>query len=324
MNLVSIVMYHYVRDLAGSRYPGIKGLDFELFRQQIEFFSRNFTVVTMEEVVAAADESYDLPQNAVLLTFDDGYIDHFTNVFPVLQDYGMQGSFFIPGKTYCDHVLLDVNKIHFILASGDINSIQKDLFEQLDYYRGAEYPLEPNEELFRKYAGEDRFDSPEVVFVKRMLQTALPEDLRNKMSSAIFEKYVGLSEQKFARELYLSRHQIKCMKNCGMHIGLHGYDHYWLGNLDKPKMQEDIGRALACMEEFLSPDAWVMNYPYGSYSADVVEVIKDRGCVLGLTTEVRVADIGKDNRFALPRLDTNDFPPKSEYYKDRLEKAIDG
>ncbi|MGV8982708.1 hypothetical protein [Clostridium sp.] len=35
---VSIVMYHYVRDLKNSRYPEIKGLDYNLFKNQIDFF----------------------------------------------------------------------------------------------------------------------------------------------------------------------------------------------------------------------------------------------------------------------------------------------
>lgn len=38
MNKVTIVMYHYVRDLANSRFPQIRGLDYSLFKKQIEFF----------------------------------------------------------------------------------------------------------------------------------------------------------------------------------------------------------------------------------------------------------------------------------------------
>ncbi|MGV8982709.1 polysaccharide deacetylase family protein [Clostridium sp.] len=62
----------------------------------------------MEELIAAYEESYELPENALLLTFDDGYIDHFTNVYPVLADAGVQGSFYIPDKVYAEHKLLDV------------------------------------------------------------------------------------------------------------------------------------------------------------------------------------------------------------------------
>ncbi len=53
MNKLKIVMYHYVRDLLHSRYPKIKGLDVNLFRQQIQFLKSNFSIVTMEEVISA-------------------------------------------------------------------------------------------------------------------------------------------------------------------------------------------------------------------------------------------------------------------------------
>ena len=39
---LNIVMYHYVRDLQNSRYPNIKGLDYNLFKKQIEFFEQAF------------------------------------------------------------------------------------------------------------------------------------------------------------------------------------------------------------------------------------------------------------------------------------------
>lgn len=51
MSKVYIVMYHYVRDLKNSRYPGIKGLDYELFKDQIAYFAKKFHVITMEEVI---------------------------------------------------------------------------------------------------------------------------------------------------------------------------------------------------------------------------------------------------------------------------------
>ena len=68
------------------------------------------------------------------------------------------------------------------------------------------------------------------------------------------------------------------------------------------------------MDEFIDKNAWVMNYPYGNYSDTVISYIKEKGCVLGLSTEVRVVDLIKDDRYKFPRLDCNDFPPKSENY----------
>lgn len=313
--MLYIAMYHYVRDLKHSRYPNIKGLDLELFRQQIAYLKAHFSVVRMEEVLAALDGQSELSENAVLLTFDDGYIDHFTYVMPVLEEEKVQGSFFIPGKTFDTHQLLDVNKIHYILAAADIRSLLPNVFERMDHYRGQEFDYPANEELFEKYAVANRFDSKETIFVKRILQTVLPERVRNLISSDLFERHVGVSEEVLAYELYMSREQIRTMKRHGMHIGIHGYDHYWLGNLPAKQMQEDISGALEVMDEFIDTNNWVMNYPYGSYNEDVVEYIRQNGCVMGLTTEVRAADLSSDDRYLLPRFDCNDFPPKSENYK---------
>ena len=132
-------MYHYVRELEHSRYPKIKGLDVHLFREQMRFFKEKFNVVRMEQVIEAINGNISLPDSSMLLTFDDGYIDNYMYVLPVLEEYGFQGSFFIPGKTFTTHQLLDVNKIHFILASADVGRLVIDVKERMDYYRGLDY-----------------------------------------------------------------------------------------------------------------------------------------------------------------------------------------
>lgn len=314
MRKLFIVMYHYVRDLRHSRYPEIKGLDFELFRQQIRFLKENFHIVRMEDVIEAAKTGKALPEKAVLLTFDDGYADHYANVFPVLMAEGVQGSFFIPGKTFMEQKLLDVNKVHFILAAAPLDKLKAELFSLMNYYRGSEFVFPSNEELYAEYGKANRFDNEDVIFAKRMLQTVLPEELRGIIASRLFKTYIGVSEETFAYELYMSREQIRCMKNSGMHIGLHGYDHYWLGNLSQNQMEKDIMEAHHALQEFLDEE-WVMNYPYGSYNEEVICAVKEAGGTLGLSTRVSVADLDQDDHYALPRLDTNDFPPKSENYK---------
>lgn len=316
-------MYHYVRDLAHSRYPKIKGLEYDLFKQQIEFFEKNFHVVTMEQVIDAWNSpNAELPEKALLLTFDDGYIDHFAAVFPVLREHHMQGSFFIPGKTFCENQLLDVNKVHFILASAPIQALNEELFKRMDYYRGTEFDFPQNEELFSTYAVPNRFDTKETIFAKRILQTVLPERLRNIISTELFEKYVGLPEEMFARELYMNRDQLRCLKDSGMYIGLHGYDHYWLGNLDEVHMKRDIDQALDAMDEFINPRNWVLNYPYGSYNENVLRYIEKKGCTLGMTTEVALAEVNVHGRYVLPRFDCNDFPPKSDNFRTVCPSAF--
>lgn len=315
-----ISMYHYTRDLMHSRYPKIKGLDINLFRKQIEFFVANFNVVTMEEVIESVEDGTELPKNPVLLTFDDGYADNYTFVLPILEENGIQGSFFISGKTFSTHRLLDVNKIHYILASADIKKLVVDVKDKMDFYRGSEFDYPPTEELWERYAIDERFDGKDTIFVKRILQTILPEKLRNQISSDLFKKYVGVSEEQLAYELYMTEEQIRFLKRRGMFIGIHGYDHYWLGNLSPEKMREDVSKALSVMDEFIDRKHWVMNFPYGSYNADVLDYIGAKGACIGLTTKVRIADLVNDPPLELPRLDCNDFPPKSDSYK-RLKEV---
>ena len=309
-----IAMYHYIRDLHNSRYPEIKGLDVSLFREQLDFFAENFHIVTMEQVMDAVSSGSELPENSMLLTFDDGYIDHYTVALPLLKERNMQGSFFIPGKTIAENTLLDVNKIHFILASADSRLLMSDLLKKLDFYRGKEFCYPENAQLLETYAVANRFDSKEVIFIKRILQTALPEQLRKIISSELFEQYIAFPEDKFARELYMNYDQIRYMKRAGMFIGCHGYDHYWMANLSEAELKQDIDHGLETIDEFIDQNNWVINYPYGNYSDSVCQYVRSKGAKVGLTTEVRVARIGIDHPLQLPRLDCNDFPPKSTNY----------
>ena len=311
-----ISMYHYVRDLKNSRYPRIKGMDVCEFREQLDFYKKNFNVVTMEQVLSCINGDEDLPENALLLTFDDGYTDHYLTVFPILMEYGFQGSFFIPGRTFTEHALLDVNKIHFILACTEDDRILVDEIKtELESLRGDyNEELPPFDDLYEKYAVASRFDTAETIFVKRSLQTGLPERIRGIISGKLFKRHVGMPEDVFARELYMNTSQMSVMRKNGMFFGLHGYDHYWLGNLDRADAERDIDRALGVMAPFIDRDSWVMNYPYGSCNEDTIDIIRGKGCKLGLTTEVRAAEVVPEERYRLPRFDCNDFPPRSDRY----------
>lgn len=306
---VSIILYHYVRDLKNSKYPGIKGLDIELFKEQITYLKKNYTIITMEQLIDSIDNDTALPAKSALLTFDDAYIDHFTQVFPILIRNKIQGSFYAPVKAVKEHTVLDVNKIHHILASGvDDSEIICEIYNLLNYYR-EEYKLESNEYLYAKFAIADRFDTADTIFIKRLLQKGLDEQVRKVIINRIFEKFIGISESDFARELYMNFDQIKTMVQFGMHFGSHGYDHYWLGNSPKRIQKIEIDKSLEFLKSIgVNLDQWTMSYPYGSYNKDTVNIINNKGCKLALTTKVNIAYLDQYKRFELPRLDTNDIP----------------
>lgn len=319
MNNVSIVMYHYIRNLRYGRYGGIKGLEIEQFKEQINFLRKNFNIIKMEDLINAVDNHTKLPEKAVLLTFDDGYAEHFYTVFPILDSLKLQGSFFFPTRTFCENKLLDVNKVHFILASADIDNLYNETLLLMDKSRKEGWEFASTDELIKQYAVPNRFDDGKTVFIKRILQTVLPEELRGIISTNLFEKYVGLPEDVFARELYMNRDHISCMQRNGMYIGIHGYNHYWLGNMTKEEQVTEINKALDSLDGIVDRNNWVMNYPYGSYNQDTLDILEKMNCKLALCTKVDICDLDKYGKYELPRFDTNDYPPKSENYKNYEE-----
>ena len=320
MNKLYISMYHYTRYIQNSRYPAIKGLEIEDFKKQLDFFKENFNVVTMEEVIEAVKEEKRLPEKALLLTFDDGYTDNYTVALPLLLERGLQGSFFVPAKPLDKGGLLEVNKIHFTLAKGDEKNIVRDI---LDYSLIIKEKLreklniadrDVSEELYKRYAVSNGRDTLDTSFIKKMLQEVLPAENRTEIIDILFDKYVDVSEEVLANELYVNKTQLKVMKKLGMFIGLHGYEHNHLALLSEEEQKKDLEAALCVMREFIDEDAWVMNYPYGSYNETTLRLTKSLGAVLGLTTKRGIADIKPDSALELARFDCNDFPPKSEGY----------
>ena len=303
MNSVMFVMYHYVRDLEDSRYPLIKGLSTVDFIKQIEYLHKMYRIISMEEVIYSIDNNRTLPNNSVVLTFDDGYIDHYLNVFPVLDRLGIQGSFFIPVRPVVERIVLNDNKIQFILSSSDdsmslINDI-KNLLKKDSYF------IDDFDNYYKKIAISSSYDSGDIIFIKRMLQTELPEDIRNKIVDKLFDKYVGVKESVFSKELYVNEEQVNHMRRNNMHIGIHGYNHSRWSKIDRVQLEKEIDLSLDFISEIgMDMDNWTACYPHGSYDKRVVDVLEEKGCKLALTIEDGVACVSQKSRFLFPRIDT--------------------
>jgi len=243
------------------------------------------------------------------LTFDDGYSDHFANVFPLLDERGIQGCFFPPAQAVLEHKVLDVNKIHFVLASGcDPNELLERVVKAVPE-TAPDCPLQSKEFYLQKLGRNHRYDSREVVTLKRLLQRELPESIRHAVVRSLFAEFVTSDEETFACELYLSLDQIACMRRHGMHIGSHGYSHVWLDQISPEAQAVEIDRSLEFLQNLgVGRDEWTMCYPYGSFNDSLLQILRDRRCQLGFSVESRVADLDADDWLTLPRVDTNDLP----------------
>jgi len=307
---VTIVMYHYVRDLEHSRFPTIRGLSVERFCRQLDYIQNRYTPIAVEDLSEALSlPKKDLPPNPILLTFDDGYSDHFINVFPLLDARGIQGCFFPPAKAVLDHTVLDVNKIQFVLATvPDAGTLLDKVFSFLPEFR-SEHALKTREAYLLAVTGEHRYDTREVTMLKRLLQRELPEPVRVEIVRRLFSEHVTCDEVAFACELYMSVDQIACLRRHGMHIGSHGYSHAWLDHVSQEAKAVEIDRSLEFLQKLgIGKDEWTMCYPYGGFNDSLLQLLRGRQCRMGFTVEARVADLDIDDRLTLPRVDTNDLP----------------
>jgi peptidoglycan/xylan/chitin deacetylase (PgdA/CDA1 family) len=307
---VTIVMYHYVRDLERSRFPAIKGLSIERFCRQLDYIQSHYTPISAEKLLGALGTAGEnLPPNPILLTFDDGYSDHFRNVFPLLDARGIQGCFFPPAQAVLEHTVLDVNKIQFILAAvPDAGILLDRVFSLLAEFR-SEHDLKTKEAYLTAQTAEHRYDPREVTVLKRLLQRELPGPVRTEIVRRLFAEHVSTDEAAFAYELYMSTEQIACLRHHGMHIGSHGYTHAWLNHISAEAQAVEIDQSLDFLQKFgIRKSEWTMCYPYGGFNQSLLQLLRGRECRLGFTVEARVADLDVDDRLTLPRVDTNDLP----------------
>jgi len=280
------------------------------FVKQINFILQNYTVVRMEDCIRCIEgKSENFPNNAALLTFDDGYMEHFTEVFPILDERGIQGSFFPPVQSTMEDKVLDVNKIHFILASQDEPKKLLDVLKSEIKNLQSLFGLEDPETYFNRIdSSEHPYDSVEVVTFKRVLQRELPLTARQRIVSRLFNEFVGVREDIFSKELYMNKSQLKTMIGHGMFVGGHGYSHKWLNAIDEHEQKMELEKTEDFLDLLGVEDSYkVMCYPYGGFNDSLLNQMKKSGFAAGLATTPEKAILDEEHRFRLGRFDTNEM-----------------
>jgi peptidoglycan/xylan/chitin deacetylase (PgdA/CDA1 family) len=95
---VPILMYHYVSELPELADEVRVNLTVspDTFRAHMEYlFYEGYTTISLYQLYDALLQGTPLPPKPIVLTFDDGYVDHYTTVYPILREYGFTGTFFI-------------------------------------------------------------------------------------------------------------------------------------------------------------------------------------------------------------------------------------
>jgi len=93
-----VLTYHRVDhiDARPDLDPALISATPEQFSRQIEWLNKDYNVVSLKTVIEVIRGNERLPERAVLVTFDDAYLDFYTNAWPALQSKQVPVALFVP------------------------------------------------------------------------------------------------------------------------------------------------------------------------------------------------------------------------------------
>jgi peptidoglycan/xylan/chitin deacetylase (PgdA/CDA1 family) len=88
---IPVLLYHSIDD-SGS----IISVYFNEFKKQMKFLKDNgFKSISLDEYITYIKDNKPAPSKSFVLTFDDGYLNFLSEVFPILRQYGFTATIFL-------------------------------------------------------------------------------------------------------------------------------------------------------------------------------------------------------------------------------------
>lgn len=89
---VPVIFYHSIEASKDNELKMSK----EKFRKEMQYLKDNkYTTLTLDEFYDYIKNNKSIPENSILITFDDGYVDNYTNAYPVLKEFGFNATIFV-------------------------------------------------------------------------------------------------------------------------------------------------------------------------------------------------------------------------------------
>lgn len=89
---IPVLMYHSISDRDPSNSLLVSPSEFE--NEMAWLHDNGFTSLSLDELYYSLTTG-NVPAKPVVITFDDGYDDNYTNAYPILKKYGLIGNFFV-------------------------------------------------------------------------------------------------------------------------------------------------------------------------------------------------------------------------------------
>jgi peptidoglycan/xylan/chitin deacetylase (PgdA/CDA1 family) len=294
-----VVMYHYVRPPPGPGESVLVATGLDAFERQLDGLAAGREIISPDRYLDFLAGRGRLPGRCALLTFDDGVIDHYRHVFPILQRRGLSGAFFVQTDpvenqrveaTHMNHLLLGGVPFDELIAEFGAVLAQRAPGRTL-----ADFVCRDEAMSLYHYETESR------ALYKYAVSFGLPLELRDDILTELFCRRLG-EPGDWARRFYLSWGQLAEMQAAGMHIGGHSHGHDVYPRLSRDRLAEDTRLCWNILTARLGRRRRAFAYPFGRYNMEAIEAVREAGFTAAFTTRDRL-NIGCVPRFEIARTD---------------------
>lgn len=275
-----VFMYHNItRAIEHDCGPWKASLTKTTLEQQIEILSNHRTITSMDQLISYITNGTQIPDNSVVITFDDGYTDFNKHVLPVLEKYEIPATVYIPTK------LMESGRApyEFRLATALLSSSEV----QIDVM---------GKKINRKLNSEaDAMNTYNIL--RKQLKRLRTKD-RNKIISKLGNSSNKIGKVMTKREIQsLDKHQL-------ITIGGHSHEHFPLAQLKTDEQIQNINKCHNRLTELLGTPPQHFSFPYGSFDDSAIRAVKNAGFKSAVTTQSRPVSARDWGRpYTIPRID---------------------
>jgi peptidoglycan/xylan/chitin deacetylase (PgdA/CDA1 family) len=248
-----------------------------VFEQQVCYFAKHFRPILMDTLVDCVQNRRPFPENAIVLTFDDGYADNY-QAARILEKYGMTGVFYITAGCIESEERFWVGEIHHLLGKTTRNSVC----------------LRVRDKVFEAFLS----DSTRVEPIRRLTQLIKTVDVATRES--IREELRKQLDDVSALEnnLMLTWQRLSEMVAMGMEIGAHTMTHCNLPSATKDEAWNEVLQCKVLLEERLGINVRHFAYPNGGsseyYNGRIKDLVRQAGYISAVTSKLGVVSLRND------------------------------
>jgi peptidoglycan/xylan/chitin deacetylase (PgdA/CDA1 family) len=249
-----IFMYHGVTSTkdTGTNHFG-KHVHVDLFKEQLEYISRYFKIVPLDDLIMKL-RNEALTENSAVITFDDGYRNNFTAAYPVLKSLQAPATIF--------------------LTTGFIDSERWFWTDKLEHtIMNTQIPVLPVKSMDASFELFDlSLKKKAVVEIKKRLKKC-DEITLSAISGEIYSGCHVEETKPFENYECLKWHEIIEMSKDNISFGAHTVNHIILSRYPFETAKDEIGQSRRTIEEKIKKPVKNFCYPNGKH-CDYTEEIK--------------------------------------------------